>query len=393
MKEGWIYKKLGEVFASINNGANIKQIKGASGIPITRIETLSNDMFNRDRMGYANIGDISPYISYVLNEGDILMSHINSMKFLGRAVAYVKKNNETIIHGMNLLRLVPTSEVFSPFMVYQFQTSIFRNQIQQISHQSVNQASFNITNLKGLNVLVPPLSEQQSIVDYLDSVFAKIDAMNANAEKALNEAKALFQASLKEMLGSKEGWEENTLGDVCAITSLLVNPAEEQYKKLLHVGGANIISESGELVDLKTAEEENLISGKFLFDTKDVLYNKIRPYLMKVARPDFSGLCSADMYPLKHKDCITRDFLYYVLITKDFTDYAILNSGRAGMPKVNRQVIFAYSFSLPSINEQQSIVNCLDSLKTKVDRLQKNYNKISQECDALKQAILRQVFE
>ena len=40
--------------------------------------------------------------------------------------------------------------------------------------------------------------EQQSIVDYLDSAFAKIDAMKANAEKALNEAQALFQASLKE---------------------------------------------------------------------------------------------------------------------------------------------------------------------------------------------------
>ena len=57
MKEGWECKKLGDVFASINNGANIRQTKGASGIPITRIETLSNDMFNRDRMGYANIRD------------------------------------------------------------------------------------------------------------------------------------------------------------------------------------------------------------------------------------------------------------------------------------------------------------------------------------------------
>ena len=49
--------------------------------------------------------------------------------------------------------------------------------------------------------------------------------------------------------------------------------------------------------------------------------------------------------------------------------------------------------NLPPITEQQSIVATLDSLKSKVDRLQANYNKISQECDALKQAILRQVFE
>jgi len=50
-------------------------------------------------------------------------------------------------------------------------------------------------------------------------------------------------------------------------------------------------------------------------------------------------------------------------------------------------------FSYPSIENQQEIVTTLDSLKTKVDHLQENYDKISQECDALKQAILRQVFE
>ncbi len=54
-------------------------------------------------------------------------------------------------------------------------------------------------------------------------------------------------------------------------------------------------------------------------------------------------------------------------------------------------MIFVLSF--PPLSEQQSIVATLDSLKSKVDRLQANYKKISQECDALKQAILRQVFE
>ena len=188
MKKGWEYKKLGDCFISINNGANIKQVKGAKGIPITRIETLSNDKFNRERMGYADIFDASPYSSYILNDGDILMSHINSMKYLGRAVQYSKIEEETIIHGMNLLRLVPTKDVLSSFLIYQFYTAYFRNQIVSISHQSVNQASFNTTNLKSLKLKIPPITEQQSIVDYLDSAFAKIDAMKANAEKSLNKA-------------------------------------------------------------------------------------------------------------------------------------------------------------------------------------------------------------
>ena len=98
------------------------------------------------------------------------------------------------------------------------------------------------------------------------------------------------------------------------------------------------------------------------------------------------------MYPLTSKTGMTRDYLYFILVSRDFTDYAIKNSARAGMPKLNRQALFAYKCMIPSLSEQQSIVETLDALKFKVDKLQENYDKISQECDALKQAILRQVF-
>lgn len=51
MRKEWELKKIGECFSYIKNGANIKQTKGAGGYPITRIETLSGGVFNRDRLG------------------------------------------------------------------------------------------------------------------------------------------------------------------------------------------------------------------------------------------------------------------------------------------------------------------------------------------------------
>ena len=104
MKQGWEIKKLGECFEYIKNGANIKQERGAGGIPITRIETLSGGVFNKDRLGYADIKTIDKYQSYVMESGDLLLSHINSKSYIGRVVVYVKEGNETIIHGMNLCR-------------------------------------------------------------------------------------------------------------------------------------------------------------------------------------------------------------------------------------------------------------------------------------------------
>lgn len=236
------------------------------------------------------------------------------------------------------------------------------------------------------------LTEQQRIVEMLNTEFAKIDALKTNAEKNLQNAKDLFKASLNQAFEPKKDWNRISLAEVCAITSKLVDPQLDEYRSLLHIGGANIESETGRLIDLKTAEEEKLTSGKFVFNNATVLYNKIRPYLKKVARPDFSGLCSADMYPLTPSKIMNRDFLFYLLLTDDFTGYAIQGSARAGMPKVNRECLFAYECYVPSVEIQTEIANRLDDLNARCKTLQKNYEETITLCDDLKQAMLRKAF-
>ena len=112
--------KLGDCFIMAENGVVIKQSKEAKGLPITRIETLSNDCFNRDRLGYANIFDEEKYKHYILDDMDLIMSHINSRTFLGRTVLYIKIGNERIIHGMNVLRIKTNQVILSPIFAYYF---------------------------------------------------------------------------------------------------------------------------------------------------------------------------------------------------------------------------------------------------------------------------------
>ena len=183
------------------------------------------------------------------------------------------------------------------------------------------------------------------------------------------------------------------MADVCDITSKLVDPRENQYLDLPHVGAGNIETKTSALVDVKTAREENLISGKFLFDESIVLYSKIRPYLMKVVRPDFNGLCSADIYPLAPKPgVITRDYLYYLLLAPAFTEYAIKGSARAGMPKVNREHLFAYQTALPQVQEQTRISENLDEIANETTRLESIYRQKLTALDDLKKSLLHQAF-
>jgi type I restriction enzyme S subunit len=93
---------------------------------------------------------------------------------------------------------------------------------------------------------------------------------------------------------------------------------------------------------------------------------------------------------LRFKDIATQRFIEYFFAGFKLDDYI---SG-AAQPKLTQKALNSIPISIPNeVSEQQAIVTTLDSLKSKVDKLQENYEKISQECDALKQAILRQVFE
>lgn len=170
--------KFKDVFPFIKNGANIKQDANAGGIPITRIETLAGGEFNTSRLGYANIFDASPYREYVLNSGDVLMSHINSPAYLGRAVVFEDKY-DVVIHGMNLLRLKANKELINPrYAVYLFNGNTFKEDIRKITKKSVNQASFSINDLKEIKLQLPSIESQIVVAEKLDKLKLLIKKKN-----------------------------------------------------------------------------------------------------------------------------------------------------------------------------------------------------------------------
>ena len=208
-------RTIGECFYQIQNGANIKQGNANGGYPITRIETIANDKFNRDRMGYAGINDISKYESYILEDGDLLMSHINSIQYLGRTVLYEKIEEETIIHGMNLLRLRARSDIINPsYARYCFYGHLFRSQIANITKKSVNQASFAIQDLKQIKIDVPEVRLQKQIVEILN----KISWIIEKRKQELDTFGELIRARFVEMFGypsiNNKRWQMGVINEI-----------------------------------------------------------------------------------------------------------------------------------------------------------------------------------
>jgi type I restriction enzyme S subunit len=317
------------------------------------------------------------------SSGDILMS-------VRAPVGPVNFSTQRICIGRGLAAIRPSTDVDKNFLFY----FLLSKQDEILGNEGAVFSSINKSQIEALLFPYVELKEQKHIVTILDQAFADIEQARANTTQNLKNARELFNSYLQQVFSQRDSeWAEYKMADVCQISSKLVDPKENQYSDLLHVGAGNIASKSGELFDVLTAKEEGLISGKFVFDESMILYSKIRPYLMKVCRPTFAGLCSADIYPLSPiEGRIDKDYLFYLLLSKDFTDYAIAGSGRAGMPKVNRTHLFNYTMMLPSVERQREHVVSIDKLLRQTQKLEDIYSSKLAYLGILKSSLLQKAF-
>ena len=225
-------------------------------------------------------------------------------------------------------------------------------------------------------VLLPKPSpeEQQKIANCLASIdelitlhTQKLDALKDYKKGLMQqlfpaEGETVPKLRFHEFQGKGE-WVKKPLERVIEIASGQVDPTKSPYCDMPHIGGENIESDSGKILNVSTAKDLNLISGKYVFDESYILYSKIRPALNKVARPNFKGICSADIYPIRPAtDELLQSFLGYMLLSKEFLDHAKKHSDRGKIPKVNREALMAYIASLPAPDEQYRIADFLCSI-------------------------------
>ena len=402
MKEGWEYKKLGDV-ATFTRGLTYSKNDEAeiSDNIVLRSNNvdLSTGKLNFDELKYLKPEFLIPEEKKV-KKGSLLMCMSNGSKIHLGKVALINDDYPYAFGGFMAL-VTPNEELNPQFFNYSLSSPEYKDFIKKLS-EGANINNIKVKELELFTIPVPPLSEQQSIVDYLDAAFAKIDTMKANVEKALNEAKALFQASLKEMLEPKDGWEEKKLGDVATFTRGLTysknDEAEISDNIVLRSNNVDLSTGKLNFDELKYLKPEFLIPEEKKVKKGSLLMcmsNGSKIHLGKVAliNDDYPYAFGGFMALVTPNEELNPQFFNYSLSSPEYKDFIKKLSEGANINNIKVKELELFTITIPPLYEQQSIVETLDSLKSKVDRLQANYEKISQECDALKQAILRQVFE
>lgn len=375
MKKGWVKSKFGDVC----------QYRKDNGVHK-----------NLQYVGMEHIGQGNGLLLGTIDSNSVLSTSFRFQKgdvLYGRLRPYLKKVCVAEFEGCCSTEIFPifSEHIDASFLKYWLLTDKTTTAINNTC-SGCRMPRGNMNEVLNFDFYYPPLSEQKEIVEYLDSSFAKIDKLKANAAKNLEEAKALFQSALKDALEPKEGWECRTIGEVCKLKSGNSKANKSPVGDLPYVkvadmnikGNDTFIKHSSTYVDRAYNSKDIIPCNSVIFPKRGgaILTNKKRITECEIC-------CDLNIMAVIPNEQILPKYLYFYFVGLDFSK---LFNG-ATIPQINNCDIAPLQIPVSSISEQQSIVSFLDSLNEKVNTLQQNYSRICDECDALKQAILRQVFE
>ena len=391
MKKGWKEIKLGE-YCDVRDGTHDSPKYVQNGYPLVTSKNLKGSFID-----YTNIKYITKDDYIKINErskvdvGDILFAMIGT---IGNATL-VEEEPTFAIKNMALFKT--NSMLQGRFLRYYFQNNTILDDMRYKA-KGTTQPFVSLGYLRNLKIQVPTIIEQKEIVEYLDSSFAKIDKLKENAAKNLEEAKALFQSALKDALEPKEGWEEKTLKEVANYRR---GSFPQPYGNSEWYDG----EDSMPFVQVAELQED---SFALIMPTKKRISKLAQP--LSVFVPE--GIVLVSLQGSIGKVGITQNNCYVDRTVAIFQSYKLpvdshffayqlkerfaierLKARGTTIKTITKEEFANFTIMLPPLSEQQSIVSFLDSLNEKVNTLQQNYSRICDECDALKQAILRQVFE
>ena len=194
-----------------------------------------------------------------------------------------------------------------------------------------------------------------------------------------------------------QGWEWCRLGEIStyAQTKRKINASNADSQ----LWGLDLedIEKGGRLLNIKTVGERKAIGDKTIFNRGDILYSKLRPYLLKILVAPEGGICTPEIIPFTCYGNICKDYIVSFLKSPYVDDY--INSVTFGvkMPRVSTETMTSLLVPLPPLSEQFRIDTKTKKLMPYIDgygKAQNKLNKLNEELsNTLRKSILQEAIQ
>jgi type I restriction enzyme S subunit len=400
LPDGWKWVRLSSL-CSLRNGKAFKPSDWSdSGLPIVRIQNLNNP---DSKFNYYN-GHIED--KFLIKSGDLLFAWSGTPGTSFGAHIWL---GEKAVLNQHIFRMdFEEKIILKSFFRYSINCRL--EELIAKAHggaglQHVTKGIFEST-----PIVLPPLDEQQRIVDRIESLFARLDEAKAKAEDVLDgfeirKAALLHKAFTGELT---ERWREESKIQISSwkeepISSLCHGLKYGTAKKSKEIG-STVVLRMGNLQDgeidwsnLAYSDDQDDIQ-KYLLFPNDVLFNRTNSSELVGKTAIYRGECPAIYagYLIKmdyKKNRLTGSYLNYVMNSHKAKEYCNnVKSDGVNQSNINAKKLGAFVIPVPSLPEQQEIVRILDNLLAKERHIRDAAENVQNQIELMKKAILARAF-
>jgi type I restriction enzyme S subunit len=375
MKKGWQRKQLGVLCDILDSQRK----------PITK----------RDRKAgkypyYGATGIVDYVHDFIFDEPLVLVGEDGAKWESGENTAFAVEGKIWVNNHAHVLR-PHRAKLIDNWLVYHLNHSDLTEFVSGLTVPKLNQG-----NLREIPVPLPPLPEQHRIVGILDEAFEGIATAKANAEKNLQNARALFASHLQNVFSQRgKGWVEKPLGDVCEVKDGTHDSPKYVADGIPFVTQKNIREEGLSFAKTKFISEED---HEDFYRRSNVAHGDILISMIGANRgmacvvDDDRTFSIKNVGLVKQNEAINQQFLLYFLKSPQAAGYVQAATKGGAQEFVGLTELRKFPVPVPPLKCQKTLADTFQALREETQRLESIYQRKLAALDELKKSLLDQAF-
>lgn len=230
--------------------------------------------------------------------------------------------------------------------------------------------------LKECIVPIPPTHVQEQICSLLDKMNRVIEAKKEQLKELDNLAQAIFYDMFGDPVTNEKGWSVKSMKVVApAVEYKGEHPQIDGKFWLLNLD--KVEAQTGNILSVDYYEYDEIGNSVVSFDSSNVLYSKLRPYLNKVVVPTEIGFATSELVPLQPViTLLERQYLAYMLRSKQFVDFINSKVSGAKMPRVDMTVFRNFTVPIPPLPLQQAFAEKVEAIERQKELINQSLREV-----------------
>lgn len=370
MKKGWKTAPLGDLCEVLDHKRR----------PITK-----RDREVGEYPYYGATGVLDHVAGYLFDEPLVLVGEDGAKWASGENTAFAVEGKIWVNNHAHVLR-PHRNLLLDNWLIYHLNHSDLTEFVSGLTVPKLNQGS-----LREIPVPFPPLPEQQRILAILDEAFAGLATAKSNADKNLQNARALFESHLQSVFTQRgPGWVDTKLGDVCELfQGLCINAktkhllVEKSSLPLLRI--KDLRSNSAEQFIAETGWPKNAQVSK-----DEIIYT--RTGQIGLVFRGRVGVLHNNCFKVRPKPALSSDYLFWWLQNPEFRVHITTLASKAAQPDITHALFKVQPIQIPPRDYQDKAIAIIDEVHEETSRLANLYSRKLATLGALKQSLLHQAF-